>query len=268
MGRKLLVTGDVHFPIDRRKLTVLESMGYSKGDTLLVCGDFGGVWYDRDTVQQKNRERVISEYPFDIVWCDGNHENFDSLETYPLAEKFGDKVHQITNNCFHLLRGGVYNICGKSIFAFGGAESTDKAHRIEGESWWSQEVPTFEELEAAEETVAKLKQADYVITHDAPARLLPILHREHGNILAYNEAFDRWVDKLEFKIWFFGHHHANEAFETNGWRLSLAEVPVVARANKLLVGLYNTVFDITETPKMIISADYFSSYGDAHIIWK
>ena len=43
----------------------------------------------------------------------------------PVSEYCGGKVHRITDNIYHLLRGQVYEIEGKTVFAFGGGENPD-----------------------------------------------------------------------------------------------------------------------------------------------
>lgn len=269
MRERLLVTGDVHFPIDREKLNILKERGFSAGDTIIVCGDFGGVWYARGTAQEKNRERLISEYPFTIVWVDGNHENFDSIETYPLVDKYGGKVHQITENCFHLLRGSIYTICGKKIFAFGGAESTDRDRRIKGESWWPQEVPSDEEVLYGNNQIASCDGVNYVITHDAPASLLSVLGRYKGRVLPFNLAFDRWAGQLRYDAWFFGHHHRDAVFDLDGVQHPLADLERVGKCNKPLVCLYESVYDITgQTPREVLPANYFTAQGDTHVFWR
>ena len=72
----------------------------------------------------------------------------------------------MSGNCCQLLRGECYEIEGKRVFALGGGESTDMDIRVEGETWWSRELPSAEELAHARETLASLnQQVDYIITH-------------------------------------------------------------------------------------------------------
>lgn len=53
----------------------------------------------------------------------GNYENFDQLYNYPIEEWNGGKIHKINDSVFHLMRGQVFKIDGKSFFTFGGASS-------------------------------------------------------------------------------------------------------------------------------------------------
>ena len=78
-----------------------------------------------------------------------NHDNFDLLESYPVTEWNGGKVHMITDSVIHLMRGQVYNIDGVSIFTCGGAMSIDRgtatgtAERDHKNGiWWPQEKIT------------------------------------------------------------------------------------------------------------------------------
>ena len=62
---------------------------------------------------------------FTTLFVDGNHENFDRLYSYPIIEWHGGKVHKINSSIFHLMRGEIYEIDNKKIFAFGGASCHD-----------------------------------------------------------------------------------------------------------------------------------------------
>ena len=50
----------------------------TKGDYMIVCGDFGCVWNgDKSDDTQLDRLEAL---PFTVLSVDGNHENFDALE--------------------------------------------------------------------------------------------------------------------------------------------------------------------------------------------
>ena len=46
------------------------------------------------------------------------------------------------------------------MFTFGGADSIDKQFRKEGESWWTQEIPTEEEIGKYTAIYYRIKQMD------------------------------------------------------------------------------------------------------------
>jgi hypothetical protein len=109
----------------------------SERDKVIICGDFGLPWCnDKEDDYWLN---WLEEKNFEILFVDGNHENFDLLYQFPVVERYGGKVHKVRKNIFHLMRGEVYEIEGKTFFAFGGASSVDKHLRVESISWWEQE---------------------------------------------------------------------------------------------------------------------------------
>ena len=110
----IYITGDMHGDIKRFSDKTIASLG--KDDYLIVCGDFGFVWgcVQHDPVRVVLEKRQLDELeklPFTILFVDGNHENFDRLEEeFPEVAMFGDLVHQLRSNVFHLQRGRVYTI--------------------------------------------------------------------------------------------------------------------------------------------------------------
>ena len=150
----IYITGDTHGIIDWGKINTSrfpEQKDLTKDDYLIVLGDFGGVWGDKD--QDRYIQKTYGERNFTTLFIDGNHENHDLLDSYPVEEWHGGKVHRITDSILHLMRGQVYEIDGLTFFTMGGAESTDKAWRKEGVSWWAREMPSEEEYEEAEKSL-------------------------------------------------------------------------------------------------------------------
>jgi hypothetical protein len=72
----------------------------------------------------------LSKQPWTTLFVDGNHENFPRLYQFPVKDFHGGKAAQINDKIWHLKRGEVFEICGKKIFAMGGATSVDKDQRI------------------------------------------------------------------------------------------------------------------------------------------
>ncbi|MDE7380117.1 MAG: metallophosphoesterase [Clostridia bacterium] len=208
---KIFVTGDTHGLQDYHKLHIFagEHPELTKDDYVIIAGDFGAVWDSRTLVADL---KPFTELPFTVLFVDGNHENFDLINTCPVKEWHGGKVHQIRPNIFHLMRGQVFEIEGKTIFTFGGATSVDKFMRREGISWWPQELPTYEELD---EGFANLKRygnkVDFIITHSCGQRALmyPKLRIAAGIKTACPEShmLSNFEDIVEFKHWYFGHFH-------------------------------------------------------------
>lgn len=209
----IYITGDTHGTNNVQKLYsfAMSMSGLTKEDYLIIAGDFGAVWNEQTL---EDNLRFYSSLPFTVLFVDGNHENFDLLNSYPVETWNGGKVHKIKPDIIHLMRGQVFGIEGKTIFTFGGATSIDREWRTEGKSWWKQEVPTREELA---EGLANLERygnkVDYIVTHSCSERALayPAMRNDVGiklncpevGLLSYIE------DKTDFKHWYFGHFHVD-----------------------------------------------------------
>lgn len=100
----------------------------TKDDYMIVCGDFGCVWNgDKSDDTQLDRLEAL---PFTVLFVDGNHENFDALNKYPVEEWHGGKAHKIRPQVIHLIRGQVLELQDRIFFTMGGAQSYDIADGI------------------------------------------------------------------------------------------------------------------------------------------
>ena len=151
-----------------------------------------------------------------------------------IRSKNGGKVHKIRPSVIHLMRGQVFEIDGKSIFAFGGASSHDIAggilepddpdfkkkkkeldrgwypYRINHVSWWKQELPSEEEMqEGIENLAAHDNKVDFIVTHCCASSTQTLL----GGGLYKTDILTEYHEKIRqntrFKKWFFGHYHDN-----------------------------------------------------------
>lgn len=213
----LAITGDTHGD-ERRFRNQKEKINkhLRKGDYLFICGDFGYLFNDTGK-EQEFLEFLAKEVPYTICFCDGNHENFDMLNSYAVSIWNGGKVHIIKEDkngipkVIHLMRGQVYEIEGKKIFVFGGAYSFDNAMRIEGKSWWAQEMPDeVEKNEAIKNLETANWDVDYIITHTAPEETMAIFHREHSNEKPLNNFLEYIREKTKYFHWYMGHLHRDE----------------------------------------------------------
>lgn len=204
----IYITGDTHCPIDIHKLNTKnfpEQRNLTKDDTLIICGDFGAVWDGGK--EDEYWQKWLDKKNMTVVFCDGNHENFDLLYQYPQIMWNGGRVRKIKPNVLHLMRGESYNIEGKTFFVLGGADSHDKEYRTEGKTWWKQERPDDIDLNNARDTLNNLEwKVDYVITHTAPRKIV-----HHFGYVTEDSDFQDFLDEmsicLDFKKWFFGHFH-------------------------------------------------------------
>ena len=211
---RIFITGDTHGMIDWEKINTTrfpEQKNLTKDDYLIILGDFGGVWGDEG--EDRYIIKTYEKRNFTTLFIDGNHENHDLLDSYPVEEWHGGKIHKISDSVFHLMRGQVFEIDGKTFFTMGGAESTDKMYRKEGKSWWAREMPSTEEYE---EAVANLEKhggkVDCILTHCAPEMTLAALNMPYVYFRSSNELtefFDTLAQTVQFNDWYFGHYHFN-----------------------------------------------------------
>ena len=210
----IYLTGDTHGEVTRFDELFRQGEGtWTEDDVLIVTGDFGYVFFDNTMERLFLHE--LSTRPYTICFCDGNHENFTALESYPVEEWNGGKVHRIRRNILHLMRGQVYEIQGKTFFVMGGAYSIDRYMRTEGFSWWSRELPTQAECDEARTNLAAHgNEVDYIVTHTAPTRaILRLGYRPAPEEAPLTGFLDQVLDSVRFKGWFFGHFHEDRDFE-------------------------------------------------------
>ena len=226
----IYITGDCHGGFDRFENDKFSNL--TKNDYVIICGDFGGI-LDQNKRARYERKRIkqLSKMKFTTLFVDGNHENFDRLYSYPIIEWHGSKVHKINSSIFHLMRGKIYEIDNKKIFAFGGAschdipdgildddnlekiDEYDKRHagyRIRGYNWWDLELPTDGELRNGLDNLCKVNnKVDYIISHCAPTSIQNAFNPYYPDN-KLTKYFEEIKDKVEFKKWYFGHYHKND----------------------------------------------------------
>ena len=218
----VFVTGDIHGWLDIGKLTPERwpaGEHLRKSDLVVICGDFGLVWTDPPTLEEKFFLDWLDNRPWTTLFIDGNHENYDLLDSYPTCEWRGGKVSRIpgTKSILHLLRGQVYEM-GKfgRWFCMGGAASHDIEGRMPGKSWWPRELPSQDEYDEAIANLERVNwQVDYVFTHEVPRNLrrhAMVRHydpsREKDDALsAFLQQVDDRLDKRRLKVWYAGHYH-------------------------------------------------------------
>ena len=208
----IYVTGDCHGNFARfEQKHFSEQANMTKDDTVIIAGDFGGVWFgdSRDDEALDCLERL----PFTVAFVDGNHENFDALATYRVEEWHSGKIQCIRPHVLHLMRGQVYELEGYRFFTLGGAMSHDTDHRINHISWWQQELPSDEEYSEALQNLERCNwQVDYVITHCAPTSIARKESR-HNEADRLTDFLQDVQDRTQYHYWLFGHYHDNKAVD-------------------------------------------------------
>lgn len=210
------ITGDTHANA-MKEMRKFSRKNFKNGymyDYVIICGDFGFVWDNVPSKHEKWWVDWMNQQNYKFLFIDGNHCNFDRLDSYPIEEWNGGKIHKISENVYHLMRGQVFTIEGKKFFTMGGAESIDKLNRTEGISWWKRELPSYAEYEEGMRNLDKHDwKVDYVLTHTCPKK---IFHRvvENGKTETDLEKYlDEIDDNLYYKTWIFAHFHQDKRIE-------------------------------------------------------
>lgn len=227
------ITGDTHGDIKRFSDPRLRSL--KKGDTLIICGDFGFIW--DGTRAEERILRYLGRKPYNICFLDGTHENFDLLNEYPVHMWNGGRVHEISGNVRHLMRGQVYSIEGQRYFTMGGGESPDMEYRMEQNRWSKDELPTKKELINAARLVEKTGgQIDIILTHEPPQKIKGFLqlkeNKEAVRVTGLNTFFDELANFCDFKRWFFGSLHEDKFI--SGTHIGVFHNIVNAKTGELL----------------------------------
>lgn len=237
----VFVTGDCH--ADFRRFSTKrfpEQKEMTRDDTVIVCGDFGGVWDKAMSKRENWWLDWLESKPFTLVFVDGNHENFDRLYSgeFPVVDFRGGKAHKLRENVYHLMRGFVFDFEGSKFWAFGGASSHDiddgvldredfpseeafrrtvsrwkkkkKMFRINHVSWWEREMPSSQEMMFGSQRLDECdNEADFIVTHCAPQSVVCTFAGGSYRMDALTSYFNVIAESVRFKKWFFGHYHGD-----------------------------------------------------------
>lgn len=226
----IYITGDTHSDFSRfteENFPIQSEM--IKDDYVIICGDFGGVWtFEEESLREKEALDWLNNKNFTTLFVDGNHENYTRLYNYPIEEWKGGKVHKIRDSVLHLMRGEIFDIDNKKIFAFGGAKSHDIQNgilnldeeekiyeyrkrgayfRIRDFSWWDLELPTNQEMENGINNLEKINyKVDYIISHCCPTSIQALINPTYKRDIL-TDYLQQISEKCTFKRWYFGHYH-------------------------------------------------------------
>ena len=214
----IYVTGDTHGDLDMSKVGAKnweEGKSLTADDYLIVCGDFGLIWDPPHQISAREQAWThwLEDKPWTTLFLDGNHENFPRINSYPVIEKFGGKVHKISDKIFHLMRGEYYTIQDHTFWVMGGARSHDKMYRTEGESWWPEEMPTYAEMNYGIDNLrAHDMKVDFILTHCAPRKIQEQMASwyEADDVVAFLNIVYADVD---FQHWYCGHYHMDAEWD-------------------------------------------------------
>ena len=235
---RVYITGDTHSRVERFNTKHFpEQKEMTRDDCVIVCGDFGLVWAeDGENSEEKYWLDWLDEKNFTLLFIDGNHDNFDRLYQYPVKEWHGGLVHEIRPHVLHLMRGEIYEIGGKTFFAFGGARSHDIdggildiedfeyrmkkrqldnlgiPYRINHISWWAEELSSDEERQHARDNLAKHNnEVDFILTHCCSSSTQALLNDDEYKPDVHTDFLDEIKQSVKYDHWYFGHYHAERS---------------------------------------------------------
>ena len=231
-------TGDCHGNFERFKQEYFpEQAEMTKEDIMIICGDFGGVWFGHS--QDDGALDWLERLPFTLAFVDGNHENYDAIAAYPMEKWHGGNIHRIRPHVLHLMRGQIFELEGYRFFTMGGARSHDiedgilelndpdferkllmlrrnprARFRINHISWREQELPSDEEYAEARRNLDRCGwQMDYIITHCASTSTA-MMESRHNEADELTKFLQKVKEKAEYSYWLFGHYHDNRAIDS------------------------------------------------------
>jgi hypothetical protein len=167
---RVAIAGDWHADTDYAVAAIAHA-DRRDASTLIHLGDFG---YDFTDEYLDALERTLCDHAMVLGFVDGNHENFDRLLTWPVAD---DGMRHLREHIVHLPRGFRWCWGQTDCVAVGGAYSLDRILRIPGRSWWPQETLTPE----LARTIAAGGPADAMFCHDCPSGVV-VPGAEHDRI--------------------------------------------------------------------------------------
>ena len=211
----IYITGDTHGTKDLNKVIIWYNTNKHKlksTDILIICGDVCTPTF-YNIPQHKDPIHVFNRMHIQIAFIDGNHENFEKLNALPIEEWNGGKIHRISDNVVHLMRGQIFTIEGKKFLTIGGGTSIDRFFRVEGIDYFREEDIMQCDID---ETLINLEknnnEVDYILTHTIGREF--IYKRMYREVTAreefmggINTFLDYVNDITKHEKWYFGHFH-------------------------------------------------------------
>lgn len=215
--KRVLVAGDTHGNTIHWRNVLIPAAKQHGADLIIQAGDFG-VWPGRDG--RDYLDWVNKNTPVPVWFVRGNHE--DSTQLCMGAAGDGQSLVSIRDNILQIVDGALLDIDGHTLLGVGGAVSIDKAWRVEGRSWWADEITTMDSVERALYSEPR-RTIDFVVTHDVPNQLDIVgkMYQATGDMLKndLDSSANRAIlgvlfQKLQGRkprdhnlIWLHGHYH-------------------------------------------------------------
>ncbi len=200
----LFITGDTHGDLTKFKSSAMHKL--KRDDYIIVCGDFGFVW--DGSSKEINNLKWLAKRKYKILFVEGAHENFEMLNKYPKINFMGGKARQIADNIYQLIRGEIFEIDSKKIFAFGGGDDEDLDLMDLRECHDFTRLPEEGECVRARKNLEENKyNVDYIVTYDVGFKLRNMLEMESNCFNNLHAFLNEVAEKCSFKKWYFGCFH-------------------------------------------------------------
>ncbi|HAR38388.1 MAG TPA: hypothetical protein DCS09_07385 [Porphyromonadaceae bacterium] len=221
MENKIIVVGDLH-----GDWGALNKLITTKNPAVIMqCGDFGWwpvlevsrpVLYGR---QSKWKLKGIKPHDTQVYWCDGNHEDHESLGT-ATEDRVSVEMYQ---NVYFMPRGSVLTLPdGRNVMFMGGADSIDKHLRRRGYDWFEEELISFKQ---ADKALSFAGRVDIVISHTCPNEWEPLPDEFGKRTDPCRKVLSAILEKFKPDLWFHGHWHKQNNGVYNGTRWQSLDYP-------------------------------------------
>ena len=225
MKEKIIITGDIHGYW--KYLNTL--LNKKKPDKVIVCGDFGYWPHMNGNKAFGEKGKPWNQYGIknpvtDILWLDGNHENHEEITI--MVVKCGHHMpirmneFEKANNSkykpvYYMPRCSRLDINNYRCLFLGGALSIDKDSRVEGVSWWRNEVMSHSDYLNFPEG-----NYDIIFSHTIPTSIMSKLKIPIWNSGKLKDPscdiLDAALLRYKPKRWYFGHFHQEFNFKMDG----------------------------------------------------
>jgi hypothetical protein len=204
---RLFVTGDLHCPLDIKKLDTFNNENkLDETDIFVILGDAGLLWDDDG--ERKEWIQKIEHYPFTTFVIAGNHENYDMIEKLPRVMKYNGAAREVHSKLFYDVRGEVYNFNGRLCLTVSGGNSVDKDRRVAGVSWWPQEQIEIGDIKTAKRNLSRYNNnIDYIFTHVGTSSVVKSFGFNPDSCVI---AIDEILCNIKYKHHYFGHYHIDK----------------------------------------------------------